>query len=223
MRIVCVADLHGRVDRIDIAEGDIARADLILLSGDITNFGRSTEANTMLDVVMGYGVEVLAVPGNCDYPEVEAVLDERGINLDGRGKQIDGITFIGLGGSLPGPGSTPNEYSEAQLAERLQRASRDLDLELPSVLLSHQPPRDTVADRVRPGVNVGSRSVRRFVEANGPLVCFTGHIHEGIGVDRIGSTQIVNPGPLGDSRYAYVEIDGSVKVLEIRGVTSPAP
>lgn len=217
MKIVCLADLHGRIERISVAEADILAADLILLSGDITNFGRTAEVNAMLEVVMGYGVEVLAVPGNCDYPEVEAVLNERGINLDGRSRRYGDLVFVGLGGSLAGPVPTPNEYSEEELAERLERAAADLGPTDSSALLSHQPPRDTRADRVRSGVHVGSHSVRQFVLAHQPLVCFTGHIHEGVGLDRLDSCQIVNPGPLGTSSYAYAEINEGLELLEIRG------
>jgi Icc-related predicted phosphoesterase len=36
------------------------------------------------------------------------------------------------------------------------------------------------------------------------LFCLTGHIHEAVGMDRIGETIIVNPGMLRDGRYIEV-------------------
>ncbi len=61
-------------------------------------------------------------------------------------------------------------------------------------MVSHQPPYDTINDQVSPGVHVGSNSIRKFIEEHQPLVCFSGHIHEGTGIDHIGNTAIVNPG-----------------------------
>jgi Icc-related predicted phosphoesterase len=50
-------------------------------------------------------------------------------------------------------------------------------------------------------------------------LCFTGHIHEGIGIDRIGRTVIVNPGPFRSGHYAYAEINvtpARADITEIR-------
>ncbi|MEL6527750.1 MAG: hypothetical protein AAFQ07_18785, partial [Chloroflexota bacterium] len=66
--------------------------------------------------------------------------------------------------------------------------------------------------------HVGSKAVRAFIERVQPLVCFTGHMHECVTIDRIGDTQIINPGPVWKSKkYAYTEIeDGVVTTLDIR-------
>ena len=86
------------------------------------------------------------------------------------------------------------------------------------VLITHQPPRETRNDLARGG-HVGSHSIRCFIEQHQPLICFTGHIHEGVGVDTIGETKIVNPGPLRHGGYAVAEITGGqVGALEIRNV-----
>jgi hypothetical protein len=59
--------------------------------------------------------------------------------------------------------------------------------------------------------------VRTYIETRQPLICFTGHIHEAKGIDRIGRTQIINPGPLWKGGYAYAEVEGGqIKTLEIR-------
>jgi Icc-related predicted phosphoesterase len=95
-----------------------------------------------------------------------------------------------------------------------------IDLVLPEnkplLFVSHQPPYATMNDQVSPGCHVGSKSIRKFIEMHQPLICFTGHIHEGIGIDRIGNARIVNPGPAGTGSYAWAEIEGStIKKLEI--------
>jgi Icc-related predicted phosphoesterase len=215
--IVAVTDLHGTVSGFDSIGSDLTAADLVLLTGDLTHFGRSKDAARVVAAVRARNPRVLAVAGNCDNLEVEDYLRAEGISLHGRNATADGLALVGLGGSLPCPGKTPNELSEGRLRALLEQAAAGLDADLPLVLVSHQPPRDTATDRVYGGAHVGSESVRWFVETHRPLVCFTGHIHEAMGTDCIGETRIVNPGPLRHGGYAYAEIDGGLKTLEIRG------
>jgi len=67
------------------------------------------------------------------------------------------------------------------------------------------------------GLAVGA--VRAFIEETKPLIRFTGHIHEGRGIDALGPTRIVNPGPLGYGGHAYAVVSRTVETLEIRGKT----
>jgi Icc-related predicted phosphoesterase len=66
------------------------------------------------------------------------------------------------------------------------------------------------------GRHVGSESVRAFIETVQPLLCFTGHIHEGRGMDSIGRTKVVNPGPLWTGNYAYARVSGDNAEVEVR-------
>jgi len=66
---------------------------------------------------------------------------------------------------------------------------------------------------------VGSVAVRLFIEKYQPKICFTGHIHESVGVDKIGDTHIINPGMLNRGCFAYAEIGENVDTLEIRRIT----
>ena len=162
--------------------------------------------------------QTLAVPGNCDLPETVECLRRMGIGLHGGSVVLDGLTFVGVGGSLPCPGRTPHELSESELGDALQRGVTRAVADGPRVLVSHQPPYDTTADLASNGMHVGSRSVRAFIEEHEPLICFTGHIHEGVGIDTIGPTKIVNPGLLRHGAYAFAEVDRSgIRTLEIRG------
>ena len=49
------------------------------------------------------------------------------------------------------------------------------------------------------------------------MVCFTGHIHEGQGIDSIGKTKVVNPDPLREGGYVLARVEDQIEVLEIRG------
>ncbi|MFQ5962015.1 MAG: metallophosphoesterase [Candidatus Methylomirabilales bacterium] len=216
MLIVALADIHDDLERLGTAAGDLAAADIVLLVGDLTNFGRQAAATRVVRAVRQYNNRVLAIPGNCDYPEVDAYLTHEGINLHRKSTMIDGVAFLGVGGSLPCPGKTPNEYSDREFETFLAEAASNLSSGAPVILVSHQPPRDTVTDLARIGRHVGSQSVRVFIETVQPLICFTGHIHEGRGVDSIGRTTVINPGPLWTGSYACARVRGEVAKVEIR-------
>jgi Icc-related predicted phosphoesterase len=100
----------------------------------------------------------------------------------------------GLGYSNPTPFNTPGEYTEQQIADRLQRFAEFN----PLVLICHAPPYDTPLDQIRPGVHAGSRSVRQFIDRYQPAYFFCGHIHEAEGVAaELGKTRAWNVGKKG--------------------------
>lgn len=218
MKILGLTDVHGDVAAVRKMVDLLQAADMLLLVGDITNFGRQAETESVLSAFGPYGKNVLAVSGNCDYPEVDACLTDRSINLHGTSVIIDGIGFLGLGGSLITPFGTPNEMSEDEIEACLNRGYAGLEPDMPFVLVAHQPPHDTRCDRLTSGLQVGSHAVRKFIEARRPLACFTGHIHESVATDRIGSTPVINPGPLGRGFYAFAEVNRQSASVDIRAI-----
>jgi Icc-related predicted phosphoesterase len=217
MRIVAITDVHGQVARLEQFAEVFGTADLVLIAGDLTQFGGTDDAERVLAAVRAHAPRVLAVPGNCDPPPVARYLHQQAVGLHGRHVLADGLTLVGLGGSLPCPGSTPNELSEAQMAAELEAAVEGVDAARPLLLVAHQPPYGTAVDVVQGGLHVGSSAVRSFIEMYLPLVCFCGHIHEASGTDTIGTTRILNPGPAAHGGYAVAEVDGRVaQTVEVR-------
>jgi len=207
MILLGISDIHGDISKIEKVAEVGSTADLVILTGDVTHFGREEKARQILDPILEKNSQVLAVTGNCDFPAVDLVLKEKGINIHRAARVINGIGFIGIGGSLATPVSTLNETSEDEFGQYLKEAVSDLPPDLPIVLISHQPPYNTACDRIGSGVHVGSRSVRQFIEDRQPLVCFTGHIHEAVGMDEIKKTRVINSGPLWHSSYALAHVD----------------
>jgi len=212
LRILCIADLHGAAHQIAPIIEDAGSVDLILLAGDITHFGKRREAEAIL-ALLPASISTLAVPGNCDHPEIDELLNERAIGLHGQRRISCGYPFIGLGTSLPCPGRTPYESTDEQLGHILDDAVAFPEAinhnSSPFLLLTHQPPFRTCNDRAFLGKHVGSKRIRTFIEHHQPLVCFCGHIHEGACIDTIGETQIVNAGPakLGNYTLALLGTD----------------
>ena len=218
MIVINIADIHGNASPISEMGSVLSSADLILLSGDITHFGGQKEASEIINQIKAYNPNILGVTGNCDTKEVDTYLEKENIQIHGRYIEIEGVTIFGAGGSLPCPSPTPNIYTESEYMEILDSSTEGIEENSPKIMISHQPPINTLNDTLSSGAHVGSETVREFIKKIEPLVCFTGHIHEAPGIDEIGRTKIVNPGPLGTRSYAYLEISDQIDTLEIRKI-----
>jgi hypothetical protein len=213
MRILHLSDIHGNAAYFNDIEAELKSVDLVLVSGDITHFGDSQDAAGILAGLQSINSSVLAVSGNCDDPGINTYLDEQGINLHLQVKEKDGIQFTGLAGSLTTPFNTLQEYREGEYAEMLEQATSKLSQDMPHVLVSHNPPYKTKADRVMYIKHLGSKSVKEYIERCQPVLCLSGHIHESHGTEKVGHTMVVNPGAFKSGRYAIIELgNGEVKV-----------
>jgi Icc-related predicted phosphoesterase len=114
LRIAAVGDLHcGRKAGVYQAlfASVVDRADVLLLCGDLTDYGHPDEARTLArDVTAVLKIPVLAVLGNHDHesgkaPEVMAALREAGLTvLDGDAVEVHGVGFAGTKGFAGGFG-----------------------------------------------------------------------------------------------------------------------
>ncbi|MGM0417373.1 MAG: metallophosphoesterase family protein [Thermodesulfobacteriota bacterium] len=195
MRVVSFTDIHGRFSVFSKSKKLLKSADVVVLSGDITDFGGQREAEKCIKELGRYFTgQVFAVTGNCDYSSAEIALDKNGINIHNSVVLHNGFSFAGLKGSLVTPFSTPSEFTEDDYAYFIKNIEAELKKDFPLIFVSHQPPFNCSCDRLSNKTHVGSREIRAFIEKNKPGVCFTGHIHEAVGTDTIGQTVVVNPG-----------------------------
>ncbi len=220
MRIIAIGDIHMSTRALQNIP-NIQDADLILLNGDLTNYGSKEDAKKVLNEVLSYNPNVLAQLGNLDNYEINTYLEELDINLHGKAYLfLNKVCLIGVGGSNPTPFGTPTEYSEKELAKIIGEAYRQglefttlaeplIKEKIPMVLVSHAPPLGTRLDKLRDGRHVGSSTIRKFIEKHQPSLCVTGHIHEGKGEDSIGRTRIINPGMLCRNGWIDIRIENS--------------
>ena len=208
MRICALTDIHGRT-RIDQEFANILKnIDLTIIAGDITHFGDAEDAKRVLSTFKNLNSSILAVHGNCDQESVNQLLVAQGINLHGESKVVGDTTFYGLGGSNTSPFNTFQESSNDQIETVLQKFQKH-DTRF-HILISHPPPLNTRLDKVFIGKHVGSIAVRTFIETFQPDLVVCGHIHEARGVDTIGKTIIINPGPF-PNHYALITIDTELR------------
>jgi Icc-related predicted phosphoesterase len=204
MQIVSFGDVHIATRNLARMDDVLRATDLIIVSGDLTNFGGPEEAAKVIGDVRRACDRVLALPGNLDQREVIPWLEAEGIALHGRGVVIDGVGIFGCGGSNITPFNTPTELTEDEIYATLMRGYAEVRDVRPLLMVCHTPPFETRCDRIVGGRAVGSTAARRFIEEIKPEVCLSGHIHESAAVDTIGPTTIVNAGPFKDGGYIIV-------------------
>jgi len=165
----------------------------------------------------GTVIKCFVTGGNDDDPEVLEPIHREGtqsffacenkvVNVD------DDHTMISVGLSTPTPWNTPREVSEEQLANMIEQMVSQVADMGSCIFNFHDPPIDSTLDTcpkldwstdpptpiVQAGQIImhgaGSKSVRKAIETNQPMLGLHGHIHESMAVAKIGRTTIVNPG-----------------------------
>jgi len=118
MKILAIADIHGDFSHLEDIKEKAGDIDVVVISGDITNFGPSSEVEQLNGV---FEVPVFAVPGNCDQKDILEVLDDSEIvNLHKATERIGEFAFVGIGGSSPTPFNTPFELEEQEIEDALE-------------------------------------------------------------------------------------------------------
>src|SRR5919202_1626062 len=202
MRIAATADIHyGKHSRGEFRESfaEISRsADVLLLCGDLTDYGLAEEAEHLVhDIRDAVRIPILAVLGNHDFESGEAqlisdVLDRAGvIMLDGAAHEIDGVGFAGVCGFGGGFGRRMlNAWGEPLIkqfvqeaidhAVKLEQALAKLQTEKKIVALHYAPIRATVqGEDPEIFAFMGSTRLEEPINRFRVTAVFHGHAHNG--------------------------------------------
>jgi Icc-related predicted phosphoesterase len=192
MRVLIFSDIHN--DLASLRRLIDADADYYVAAGDLVSWERGLDScGEILKTKAG---RVWALPGNHESAgQIHQFCSKFGLrDIHDELFELNGFWFGGLGYSSPTPFHTPGEYTEEQIARRLERFKGLENL----IMICHAPPYGTPLDRVREGLHAGSQSIKHFIESNQPEYFFCGHIHEAEGRQtRIGKTTAVNVGKRG--------------------------
>jgi Icc-related predicted phosphoesterase len=176
--------------------------------GDITQFGPPEWATEFLN---GIPLKTLAIPGNCDPKEVlEAIEESAAIPLHGEKVELEGRTFVGLGGSNRTPLNTPFELSDEEIYEKLKGI-----MVQGAILVVHAPAKGHL-DKTPLLDNLGSQAISWIINEFKPPLVISAHIHEARGVEKEGDTTYVNPGPASQGYAALIDLNDEVKVELIK-------
>lgn len=202
VRVAALADIHctktsqGAYQAL-FAEIN-ARADVLLICGDLTDHGLPEEAQVLAKELTGtVKVPVITVLGNHDWhsgkqDEVEHILCQAGIHvLDGEHVVIHGIGFAGVKGfgggfdrhTLEGWGEPMIKqfvYEAVEESLKLEKALARLDTPQQIALLHYAPIRTTVEGEPEPIFPfLGSSRLEEPINRYPVTAVFHGHAHRG--------------------------------------------
>jgi Icc-related predicted phosphoesterase len=203
LRIAATADLHyGKHSRgtLHDAFAEISsNADILLLCGDLTDYGLPEEAEALIaDIRSAVKIPMLAVLGNHDFESGQAtlvskVLDDAGINvLDGEAIEVAGVGFAGVAGFGGGFGRRMlNAWGEPLIkqfvqesishAVRLEQALAKLQTEQRIVVLHYSPIRATLkGEDPEIFAFLGSSRLEEPINRFRVNAVFHGHAHNGV-------------------------------------------
>ena len=203
LRIAATADLHyGKHSRGTLREAFAeisSNADILLLCGDLTDYGLPEEAEALVaDIRAAVKIPMLAVLGNHDLESAQAelvckVLDDSGIDvLDGEATEVAGVGFAGIAGFGGGFGRRMlNAWGEPLIkqfvqesishAVRLEQALTKLQTERRIVVLHYSPIRDTLqGEDPEIFAFLGSSRLEEPINRFRATAVFHGHAHNGI-------------------------------------------
>ncbi|HJP69637.1 MAG TPA: metallophosphoesterase [Sphingomicrobium sp.] len=114
MRVAAIGDLHVQEDSVapyrEMFTEISATADVVVLCGDLTNFGKTKEAEILAEDIKSCSIPILGVLGNHDFEcgqpdKVCEILTSAGMKvLNEQAVEIDGVGFAGVKGFLGGFG-----------------------------------------------------------------------------------------------------------------------
>ncbi len=214
MKLLVVSDFHGSIEAAHktATKAKKTEADVIIVCGDITHFGSVEDAEKILAPLTAMEMPVLFVPGNCDPSQLAEAQIKGALNLHEQCHRFDNVSFMGLGAAPSSRFYSWFEMSEGKILNTLVQTADRCSENGSLVVVSHTPPKGTKVDRAFSAIHAGSASLRTFIEKRKPSIVFCGHIHEAKGVDRIGDTIIVNPGPVRHGNCAIANLGEKIGV-----------
>jgi Icc-related predicted phosphoesterase len=125
-------------------------ADVLILAGDLTNYGQPSEMEPLLNAFVRLRLPIIAVLGNHDYEsgkeqELMQMMTAAGIKvLDGTGYERDGVGFAGTKGFVGGFGrGALTAFGEPEI-KTFVKASIDESLKLERGLAQLRVPKRVV-------------------------------------------------------------------------------
>jgi Icc-related predicted phosphoesterase len=201
MRIAATADLHFSPQSAVILREQFDKvrddADLLIVAGDLTNYGRPAEMEPLLNTLVRLRIPTVAVLGNHDYEseqqnELMKMMTAEGIKvLDGSAYERDGVGFAGTKGFIGGFGrGVLTAFGEPEVkafvrasideALKLERAMSQLRTKKRVVVL-HYAPIVATTEGEAPEISafLGTSRLAEVIDRHGADLVVHGHAHNG--------------------------------------------
>ena len=201
MRIAATADLHFVPQRQTALHDQLQRvrdeADVLIIAGDLTNYGLPSEMEPLLNILVRSRVPTIVVLGNHDYEcghenELMNMLVGAGVKvLDGSAYERDGVGFAGAKGFVGGFGrGVLTAFGEREIkafvrasvdeALKLERGLSQLRSKKRIVVLHYSPIAATVQGEA-PEISafLGTSRLAEVIDRHGADPVVHGHAHHG--------------------------------------------
>ncbi len=201
MTVAAMGDLHVREDNwVSYRDlfGEISReADVLVLTGDLTDLGKPKEAELLAQDIKACSIPVVGVLGNHDYEcgaaeEVSQILRDAGMKLlDGQSVEIDGVGFVGVKGFAGGFGRRMlGSFGEPAIKQfvaetmnetlRLENAMRQVRAKRSMVILHYAPIVETIeSEPLEIYPFLGSSRLAETIDRFKVNAIVHGHAHRG--------------------------------------------
>jgi Icc-related predicted phosphoesterase len=201
MRIAATADLHFVPSGQSLLHDQLHKvreeADVLVVAGDLTNYGQPSEMEPLLNILVRSRVPTIVVLGNHDYEcgreqELMQQMSAAGIKvLDGSAYERDGVGFAGTKGFVGGFGrGVLTAFGEPEI-KTFVRASIDEALKLERGLSQLRSPKRVVVLHYSPVVDtvrgespeifsfMGTSRLAEVIDRHGADLVVHGHAHHG--------------------------------------------
>jgi Icc-related predicted phosphoesterase len=201
MRIAATADLHFVPSSQTVLRDQLNQvrdeADMLVLAGDLTNYGQPAEMEVLLNAIVRLRVPTVAVLGNHDYEsgleqELMHMMTAEGIKvLDGSAYERDGVGFAGTKGFVGGFGrGVLTAFGEPEVktfvrasideALKLERGLSQLRTSKRVVVLHYSPIAETANGEPREIFPfLGTSRLAEVIDRHGADLVLHGHAHHG--------------------------------------------
>ena len=202
IRLAALGDLHvgenARQPYRELFRRVSQEADVLALCGDLTNFGKTAEAEILAEDLLACRIPMVGVLGNHDYEcgqpqEVCRILRQAGLKLlEGEAYEIEGVGFAGGKGFIGGYGRNMlaafgepaiKAFVQAAIDENLKLESslRMLKTERTVVVMHYSPIAETLAgEPLEIFPFLGSARMGETIDRfDGVRLVVHGHAHSG--------------------------------------------
>ncbi len=197
MKILASGDIHGDTRHIEeLAQRAIREnVDVVILTGDITNFNESTD--NLIGPFKKAGKKVLLIPGNHEPVATTDFLAELYDvkSIHGYSVKYENVGIFGAGGSsVVGPSPI---LPEKEMLGLLQKGFDKIKYLEKKIMVTHEHPSGSKIEKLTQFFP-GSDAIREAVEKFHPDILLCSHVHEAEGLEeKIGSTRVISVGKKG--------------------------
>jgi uncharacterized protein len=205
MRILTISDIHGQYDAFNLEK--LPEADVILVAGDLTNYGMRPPFNHQLraeqeleqarvwfERLHRHCPRIFWVQGNHDIDMPDDFLEPFAQNIRDQSitlefeDQIISVRGVSLTCAFDKP-HLAQQWAFTTINPIADSSAFDFGYH--DIIVSHGPPLNCL-DRTKFGQHIGSPALQKHVLEFQPKLVVCGHVHEAAGVQVLGQSMVVN-------------------------------